>query len=349
MSRGRQILVAGGTFSIALGIGFVMQNGDALAARFTPDGPQDSVAVQPLSEPLVVAQVTSEPQAQVIMPPHDDLATAMVLPTEEPVPSLPDTTMQLAAADPAQSDIPAFGAPTAALPDVAAQDCNATMSAEPTAGGIVRLSLDAACAPDTAAIIHHNGMMFTILTDTAGQAVVDVPALSEVSVFIAAFDDGTGAAATAMVPELATMDRAVLQWQGVDGLQLHALEFGSGYGDAGHVWSGAPRDAAVVVSGEGGFLMRLGDPAAVNPMMAEVYSFPSGQAPRDGTIVLSVEAEVTAANCGRDIAAQSLQIAPGTAPEVLDLTMAMPGCDATGELLVLHGMLHDVQLVASRN
>jgi len=346
MSRGRQILVAGGTFSIALGIGFVMQNGDALAARFTPDGPQDSVAAQPLSEPMASAQIAADPLPVVATPAHDDIQTAMVLPAEEPVPSLPDAALQLAAADPAQADL---GAPVAPLPEAASQNCDATMVAEPSAGGIVRLSLVAPCAPDTAAIIHHQGMMFTILTDTAGQAVVDVPALAEVSVFVAAFDDGTGAAATAMVPELAMMDRAVLQWQGMDGLQLHALEFGAGYGEAGHVWSGAPRDAAVAVSGEGGFMMRLGDPAAVNPLMAEVYSFPSGQAPRDGTIVLSVEAEVTPANCGRDIAAQSLQIAPGTTPEALDLTMAMPGCDATGELLVLHGMLHDVQLVASRN
>ena len=37
MSRSRQILMAGGTFSAAMAIGLVMLNGDALAAKFTSD------------------------------------------------------------------------------------------------------------------------------------------------------------------------------------------------------------------------------------------------------------------------------------------------------------------------
>lgn len=349
MARGRQILVAGGTFSVALGIGFVMQNGDALAGYFSPEDTQHSIAAQPLATPddtgagVIVADgagIASEQDA--------GLQEALATPMAEDAPA---TTMTLAAVDAVLDDLPMLDVPAMEMPvfdpaemtdEVATLQCDAAMSATTGAGGMVQLVLDAPCAPDAAVVIHHQGMMFTILTDMAGQATVTVPALAEVSVFVAAFNDGSGAAATAMVPDLAAIDRAVLQWQGEEGLQLHAFEFGANYGDAGHVWAGAPREASA--GADGGFLIRLGDPAAVNPLIAEVYSFPSGQSPRGGAISLSVEAEVTEANCGREIAAQSLQIAPGEAPSALDLTMTMPGCDALGEFLVLHGMLHDLQL-----
>ena len=51
MSRARQFIMAGGTFSVALGIGFVMQNGDALAGRFAEEVPVPTV----LSQPIIAA------------------------------------------------------------------------------------------------------------------------------------------------------------------------------------------------------------------------------------------------------------------------------------------------------
>jgi hypothetical protein len=81
-----------------------------------------------------------------------------------------------------------------------------------------------------------------------------------------------------------------------------------------------------------------------NPLMAEVYTFPTGISRRSGAVALTVEAEITAANCGTDIAAQSLQIVPGQPVRVLDLTMTVPGCDALGQFLVLEGVLQDIAL-----
>ncbi len=55
MSRINQYVVATATFSVALGIGFVMQNGDALAARFSEaptaamPAPQQVAVVVPAS------------------------------------------------------------------------------------------------------------------------------------------------------------------------------------------------------------------------------------------------------------------------------------------------------------
>ena len=78
--------------------------------------------------------------------------------------------------------------------------------------------------------------------------------------------------------------------------------------------------------------------------MAEVYTFPTGVAQQSGNVELTVEAEVTQANCGRDITAQSLEVT-GSAPlRVRDLELAMPVCDAVGDFLVLKNMVNDLKI-----
>lgn len=363
MSRTRQFLMAGGTFSVALGIGFVMQNGDALAGRFAEEAPARSVLSQP-----VIAAMPSMPLGQLPASAinRDDVTIAVLA---APVVELVDP-VRVAATMPKDIAAPSFdmdqvvfaavetgGTLTDALPEtlpvppsevVALEPvCDATLTATAAPAAMVDLSLSAPCSPEAAVVIHHQGMMFTILTDSAGLAQVSVPALAEGSVFVAELANGKGAAASIIVPELAGFDRAVLQWQGAGGMELHALEFGASYADAGHVWSGAARDAATALAGEGGFITRLGDDRAENALIAEVYTFPSGTTARDGTVDLSVEAEVTAANCGRDVAAQSIQIIPGTPPSVVDLTMTMPDCASVGEFLVLDTMLQDLTVAAN--
>ena len=100
-------------------------------------------------------------------------------------------------------------------------------------------------------------------------------------------------------------------------------------------------------AGPAAMLPPLGADSAENALMAEIYTFPAGAAAQDGTVDLTVEAEVTAANCGRDVAAQSIQIMPGAEPAVMDLTMTMPDCSAVGEYLVLNNMLQDLTLAAN--
>jgi hypothetical protein len=366
MLRAKQIVMAGGTFSVALGIGFVMQNGDALAGRFT----DDTAAPTVLSQPLIVAMpqvpvgrlpvgpldmsmpavtLAAEPVAPAlpapIAIPHSPMVTGMALPDDMAAPSFSPDQVELAAveATPTVSD----ALPVAPAEPVAANPvCDASLTATLAPAAMVELALKAPCAPDATVVIHHQGMMFTVVTDSDGLAGVRVPALAETAVFVAELGGGAGVAASIMVPDLVKFDRAVLQWQGQGGMELHALEFGATYGDAGHVWSGAARDAATALSGTGGFMTRLGNGSADTALIAEVYTFPSGTTTLDGTVDLSVEAEVTSANCGRDVAAQSIQIVPGTDTSVVDLTMTMPACDAVGEFLVLNNMLQDLTLAA---
>jgi hypothetical protein len=186
---------------------------------------------------------------------------------------------------------------------------------------------------------------FTGQTDSLGTLVVRVPALADPAVFEVAFPDGTREETEVIVPDLAEVSRVALQWTGTLGLSLHAFEFGAGYGDAGHIWTDAPRSPEAAVLGRGGFLTRLGVEGA-NAKMAEVYSYPTGATLSEGVVRLAIEAEVTEANCGLDIRGASLQPGPVGGMDAVSLTLAMPDCDAVGEFLVLKNVLRDLRIAA---
>lgn len=374
MSRLRKYGIAGSTFMVALGIGFVMQNGDALAARFGSDdelraAQAEALARNPdqgaiLSAPVKVQGAsTLGATGPVMAPPAPaDSVTTIELPDNDSAPEVPTLPIQLAFAGSsvgpaevaeedeielalAETDIPSVGPPSTASAAEAA-DCSIRMLAEPAAVALVEVSVDAPCNPDAQFTLHHQGMMFTALTDSDGLAQMTVPALAVEAVFIASFPNNVGSMAIADVPGLADFHRAVLQWQGDAGLELHALENGAEYGEDGHVHNAAARGPDALKAGNGGFLVRLGDPRGQSPLLAEVYTYPRGENGRSGWVALSAEAEITDANCGRSVAAQSIQIAPGAKPTALDLTLTMPDCDAVGDFLVLQSMFEDLTLAA---
>lgn len=230
---------------------------------------------------------------------------------------------------------------------VPALDCNYNLTAKPEAAAMVRLTLDASCMDNERFTLHQNGMMFTGVTDENGTSEMLVPALSAKPVFIVAFLNGEGAVANADVPSMEYYDRAVVQWIGQSGLQLHARENGADYGEEGHVWAGAARDTAYAALGQGGFLTRLGDARAAEPLLAEVYTFPSGMLQDAAQVALSVEAEVTAENCGKDVEAQTLQVSALGEMRTQDLVLAIPECDARGDFLVLKNLLNDLSIAAN--
>ncbi|WP_306110352.1 MULTISPECIES: hypothetical protein [Roseovarius] len=275
---------------------------------------------------------------------------SVTLTSAEPVPpaaapqpkALPDAPLQLAALQ--DAPIRTFPKEEKA-PALAACEGEIEMVARPDAAAMVQLELTAPCHADTQFTLHHNGMMFSAITDLDGTWSMQVPALTQSAVFIAAFDNGEGAVAQADVDMLDYYDRYVVQWQGRSGLQIHAMEYGANYGEQGHVWRDAARDVSSAATGEGGFLLRLGDGVIEETtLMAEVYTFPTQNALREGDIQVSLETEINAANCGRDIAAQAL-IKPGAGEiSARDLTMAIPDCDAVGDFLVLKNLYEDLKI-----
>ncbi|MEO1139743.1 MAG: hypothetical protein AAFW87_09825 [Pseudomonadota bacterium] len=357
----KRIVMAGGTMACALGIGYFMQlasNGGTPAAAEAPA--VSSVAVTPLATPgtdlveQTADAVASAQKASVTLEEHarsaapDDgmafeeitfVSAERVPPAAAPQPKeLPDTPVHLAALSdepisqpPSEESTPAFA-------------CDMEMDATPAAAALVELSLNAPCMTNTQFTLHHNGMMISAVTDADGQWKMSVPALATQSLFIAAFDNGEGAVANATVDNLEFYDRYVVQWKGRSGLQIHAMEYGATYGEDGHVWTDAARDMLTAANGEGGFIQRLGDGVEDTAMMAEVYTFPTQTALREGDVHVSLEAEVNAANCGRDIEAQVLVKSGQAALNARDLTLAMPDCDAVGDFLVLKNLYEDLKI-----
>lgn len=348
----RQAATAVMTFTVALGIGFAMQYGDAVAGRWGQDAPitgpsqrltdvqvtpvaANAATVTTLGIPTVSAPDTSVVRT-VTAPDGDVTPPPMIIPTAI-------ETFDAAEAPMIEEALPEPVQPVAPL---AEPQCDTMMSVVPTDLAMVDLTLQNACRPDARVAIHHQGMMFNATTDADGALSMTVPALSVEAFYIAAFDDGEGAVAITGVPTLADYDRAVLQWQGEDVVQLHALENGAFYGEEGHIWSGASADMTRALNGEGGFLTQLGEGAGALPLKAQVYTYPSGMMNLDGTVVLNVEVEITEENCGRTVQAQSIQVLEDADPTAVDLTMTLPGCDAVGEFLVLKNMFEDLTLAS---
>lgn len=224
--------------------------------------------------------------------------------------------------------------------------CEITMDASPEPGAIVSLALDAPCMTDERFVLHHNGMMFSAMTDQDGQAALNVPALTENAIFIASFGNGDGAVAQQTVEDLNKFGRVVVQWKGDTGLGLHAREFEAEYYSSGHIHAEAKGALENLQRGTGGFLQRFGTRTGFDPLIAEVYSFPVNQNRKDGTVYMSVEAEVTALNCGLDVEAQTLEIREGADIRIQDLTLFMPKCDAVGDFLVLKNLVEDMTLAS---
>ncbi|MFY0682034.1 MAG: hypothetical protein JXR13_15795 [Thalassovita sp.] len=326
MALSNRFLMGCASLSMVFAIGYIMEN----YAQSPAQAPVQTAKVEPPALPtnapveLTGITLTAAPAVNnLALPP---------LTTEDP-------QIIRAAAGP---EIPV--APTPDVLDEPTPSCEPVMSAKAMAGAVAEVHFQADCMPYRRVTVHHNGMMFTQLTDASGEMVLSVPVLSSAAVFIADAGQGAGAVAHVSVPDLALYDRAVAQWQGDKGLQLHALEFGANYNDVGHVSVATP--GSQDLADQQGFVIELGDPTLPESYQAAVYTFPTGLSQKSGTVELSVEAEVTAANCNRDVLAETLQLNGGQGLVVHELTLAMPECDAIGDFLLLNNLLQNLTIAA---
>jgi hypothetical protein len=335
MSRTKEILTVAGTLGCALSIGFIMQNTNAAAKRYGAASEAEARerhlrSLDAETSILEVQDIELTSAAFTLEPGEIDSASPA-----------PNRNVTLAATSEGESST------LEPTPQAPLDSCEITAEARPMAAAMVNLTLKATCLPNERVNIHHKGMIFTQTTSATGDLNVTVPALSETAVFVLAFGNGEGAVAQTEVEDLVDFDRVVLQWKDVSGFQMHAFEFGASYDDAGHIWSGNPRDTASAITGEGGFVTLNGDTGAASPMMAEVYTFPVAHGRGNGSVALSVEAEVTTANCGQEIEAQTLELMPDDGIRTRDLTLAVPDCDAVGSFLVLNNLFEDLKLASN--
>lgn len=228
--------------------------------------------------------------------------------------------------------------------DAADTDCDPAFTATPEPAAMVRLELSGECLKGHTVTFHHNGMMFSHAVGPDGTASVSAPALATQAIYIVSFGNGNGAVAQTRVPDLSAHERIVLQWQGDDGLQLHAFENGASYGDDGHIWADAAGDADHALSGRGGFLRHYGDASGPDGLRADVYTFAKGARLAANTVQINAEAEVTASNCGHEVSGQMLNLSSDSALKSHDLSLEMPECDAKGSFLVLKNLLQDLKI-----
>ena len=330
MSRKRLVVTIGGTALCALAIGYLMQNAAGSGA-----------AAPALTQ---AATRLAQPQQAVIAPAPAEIADenpALELDAIAYTSAQPDIRPPRPLSVPALDRVDGRG-----MRARAAADCPVTATARPAPKASVVLVVEAPCDRNARVTIHHNGMMFTQTTDALGQMNVTVPALAGNAVFIVAFANGKGSVAITQVPTLDDYDRVVLQWSGDSGFQMHAREFGATYGENGHVWSGVEGSALDAEQMGRGIVTRLGDAGLLAPRLAEIYTFPTGKTDKTGTVLLSVETEVTAANCGKDIAAQSLELRGDNTLRTRDLVLSVPNCSAVGDFLVLNNLVDNLKIAA---
>ena len=350
MRNRKEIITTAGTLACAVGIGFFMQNSQTVPGAANQGAPLANAEASVLSVEEIVLTAANFDEEEVAAAP-DEVVTRPQ-PEEVAAPQQPSTPPQqetMGVEMVADEQTAALDTVDAPMTDTNAleETCLITANARPMAAAMVNLTLDAPCLAGERVTVHHSGLLFHQSTDANGTFDIAVPAMAQEAVFIVAFSNGEGAVAQTTVDELSDYDRVALQWKGDTGFGLHALEFGADYGTEGHVYAEATRDMATAVTGQGGFMARLGDENVPDGLLAEVYTFPTGTTSGEGKIDLSVETQVAENNCGLEIEAQTLQTSRGLDITTKDLTLSVPDCDATGNFLVLKNLFEDLK-VASR-
>ncbi len=256
---------------------------------------------QPAIAPVADAVGASALAGAVITPLRADTAASLPLP-DLPVAIVPRLATGPHIAAPPRAD--------AALPGTVVRhndldlspfglSCQApSLVAVARPGGLLAVTLTASCNPSEPVTIRHGGLSITGRTSTAGLLSVDLPALAPVARVVAELASGAGAETDTEVPGIAGLTRVVLSHDRAIPLRLSGNAPGS--------------DLRTIRNADA---------------QAEIYSA-SALVPSDR---LAIEAEVTAQSCGRTIEA-SLLVGSGTP---IPVQIAMPGCDALGDRVVL--------------
>ncbi|MEQ3624165.1 MAG: hypothetical protein ABNH26_00250 [Celeribacter sp.] len=276
----------------------------------------------------------------------------------EAIPRIATFTTQKLPADPVPSllpltktDLPVRLASAAPTPDAVAQlgnheigphslACEADALAAAAPQGRVALTVLAGCRTNAGVSITQGPLQFNARTDADGWLSLEMPALSTHPVTRIRFDDGTTLEARADVSDATDYVHTTLQWIGERDLALNAYENAAEFGMPGHLHAGATQGI--------GRFETLGDATLPGGRMAEIYTAPRTPA-ADFAVSISVEAEVTYNNCGREVWAELSTDSKPTPTEPLDLRLTLPGCDTVGDFVVMDDMLNSLQVaIASK-
>jgi hypothetical protein len=221
--------------------------------------------------------------------------------------------------------------------------CQNEMDLAVVAEAIIEITLLAPCHPDERLVLRHGPLAITVRTTAQGSAFLKIPAMDADAKVAVRFADGVVISGAVQIPDLDQLQRFGVQWMDRDTFGVNAFENGSGYGEAGHISAANPGKLPLTGNADGGYLMILGDADATPAMLAEVYTYPTGiTMPTE----VSVEAQVTAETCGRELLGDVITSDAGRAGSS-DLVLAMPDCSAIGDILVLKNPVQDLTLAVA--
>ncbi len=312
MNIQRKLTLVVATGAVALGAGHFVQK---RAADRVAAAPVIVSAVEPLA---AGPEVTLMPKIDV---------TAPILASEPATVSPPEAR---------GAEVQVAEVLPAAEPIVETPNCGPLLELISQPGAMIGLTLLAPCNANERIVLHHAGLVVTGRTTASGAYFASVPALTAVSEVQIVFASGSTTTASIDMPEASRLHRFGVQWQDVDDFQLNAFENGANYNQTGHISA-----AFTGIPGDGGFLTILGDSSTDLPLLAEVYTF--GKDPKADIVI---EAAVTQATCGRELLGETLSASDGNV-EITDLTIAMPDCEAIGDILVLKNPDQDMKLAAA--
>ncbi|ABD53205.1 hypothetical protein [Jannaschia sp. CCS1] len=323
-------VIIGGTL-FAMESGWIAQSGPAQAADQAANGQSLISSSQPTGSMGPALPVIEENNVIVPLAEQSLAVEATIVPTSF---NGPATTPAAPATGPTDDvgGVSPLGLPCG---------INTTATAMPAA--MVALDVTAPCRANAAVTITHSGLQIETSTDAVGLLTLDIPAFETPAFFSVTFADGVEEAVLVSLPDLQDYDRIGLNWQGDMGLELHAMEFGAAFGDAGHIWQDTPAGPEVAIAGDGGFLsvVETGD------SFAQIYTLPRATLREGEQVRLSIDAPVTLANCTRDVLARTLRTEAAGPVDVTELTFTAPPCDAVGDVLVLQNLLDDLRLASN--
>jgi hypothetical protein len=230
-----------------------------------------------------------------------------------PAPAITTAALTDDAADALPPIVAPRTAPSPLPPAAAADSCAPALDLAALPDATIGVTLTAPCAQSARVVLRHDGLTVAFRTLPSGKLIATLPALSADATVSARLPDGATVSASIAVPEAATARRIAVQWQSDDAFQLVATN---------------------------GAVVKLGDPGVDLPLRAAVFTHASG------VTAPAFEAEVTAKTCGRDMLAEMI-VQDGPVVTVSELTLAMPDCDAVGDILVLNNLLPDMTLAAA--
>ncbi|MFN3845690.1 MAG: hypothetical protein ACK4RZ_07690 [Paracoccaceae bacterium] len=224
-----------------------------------------------------------------------------------------------------------------AFNDDGGSDCPINLDLVAQSGAMIGVSLLAPCHADQRVVLRHEGLAVTGRTSSSGALFLSLPAFTAVAEVQAAFAMGDKVTETLTMTDFDGIERFAVQWQDADAFQLHAFENGAGYDQPGHIsaaFTGKP--------GMTGVMTVLGDTSTDLPLLSEIYTFGP-----ETTADVVLEAAVTETACGRELLGETIHAKNGRVV-VTEVTVAMPDCDAVGDILVLKNLLQDMTLAAAQ-